>query len=148
LCADNAAMIAHLGARLLQRGLPAAGLTVVASLEESVPPADNDWAAHRPRTSASRPHWRKPASRPKTTEPPPDAKARPEAARDCPYPPGMRLRIARRGPGARCEGLATGAATRCLPVCCESRVPCARRPRAVRRVAYALRFNEFRHRST
>jgi N6-L-threonylcarbamoyladenine synthase len=42
LCADNAAMIAHLGARLLHRGLPAADLTVVASLEESGLPAEND----------------------------------------------------------------------------------------------------------
>jgi N6-L-threonylcarbamoyladenine synthase len=42
LCADNAAMIAHLGARLLARGLPAADLTVVASLEESGLPAEND----------------------------------------------------------------------------------------------------------
>jgi N6-L-threonylcarbamoyladenine synthase len=42
LCADNAAMIAHLGARLLARGIPATDLTVVASLEESGLPADND----------------------------------------------------------------------------------------------------------
>ena len=42
LCADNAAMIAHLGARLLTRGIAASDLTVVASLEESGLPADND----------------------------------------------------------------------------------------------------------
>jgi N6-L-threonylcarbamoyladenine synthase len=42
LCADNAAMIAHLGARLLRRGIAAPDLTVVASLEESGLPADND----------------------------------------------------------------------------------------------------------
>ena len=42
LCADNAAMIAHLGARLLARGIPAPDLTVVASLEESGLPADNE----------------------------------------------------------------------------------------------------------
>ena len=42
LCADNAAMIAHLGARLIERGIPATDLTVVASLEESGLPADND----------------------------------------------------------------------------------------------------------
>ena len=42
LCADNAAMIAHLGARLLTRGIPSADLRVVASLEESGLPADND----------------------------------------------------------------------------------------------------------
>jgi N6-L-threonylcarbamoyladenine synthase len=42
LCADNAAMIAHLGARLIARGLAATDLTVVASLEESGLPADND----------------------------------------------------------------------------------------------------------
>ena len=42
LCADNAAMIAHLGARLLARGIPSADLRVVASLEESGLPADND----------------------------------------------------------------------------------------------------------
>lgn len=41
LCADNAAMIAHLGARLLVRGIPAPDLAVVASLEESGLPADN-----------------------------------------------------------------------------------------------------------
>src|SRR5262249_2765494 len=42
LCADNAAMIAHLGARLLPGGLAAPDLSVVASLEESGLPADND----------------------------------------------------------------------------------------------------------
>ena len=42
LCADNAAMIAHLGARLLARGIPALDLSVVASLEESGLAADND----------------------------------------------------------------------------------------------------------
>jgi len=42
LCADNAAMIAHLGARLITRGIPSADLRVVASLEESGLPADND----------------------------------------------------------------------------------------------------------
>ncbi len=41
LCADNAAMIAHLGARLLARGVSTLELDVVASLEESGLPADN-----------------------------------------------------------------------------------------------------------
>jgi len=41
LCADNAAMIAHLGARLLARGVTTPELDVVASLEESGLPADN-----------------------------------------------------------------------------------------------------------
>jgi hypothetical protein len=35
-------MIAHLGARLLARGIPSSDLRVVASLEESGLPADND----------------------------------------------------------------------------------------------------------
>jgi len=35
MCADNAAMIAHLGARQIARGIAATDLTVVASLEES-----------------------------------------------------------------------------------------------------------------
>ena len=41
LCADNAAMIALLGARLLTRGAAGDNLEVVASLEESGLPADN-----------------------------------------------------------------------------------------------------------
>ena len=41
LCADNAAMIAWLGAKRLQRGIPSRDLTVVASLEESGLPAEN-----------------------------------------------------------------------------------------------------------
>ncbi|HEY2955580.1 MAG TPA: tRNA (adenosine(37)-N6)-threonylcarbamoyltransferase complex transferase subunit TsaD [Candidatus Eisenbacteria bacterium] len=41
LCADNAAMIAHLGARLLARGVSTPDLDVVASLEDSGLPADN-----------------------------------------------------------------------------------------------------------
>jgi N6-L-threonylcarbamoyladenine synthase len=41
LCADNAAMIAHLGARRLERGLPTHDLSVVSTLEESGLTADN-----------------------------------------------------------------------------------------------------------